>query len=623
MGFFSSLFGIEHENQEESSEKIEKVEEKELFEPFEVEVENLKEAMENISKVKQIDISEIDFEIIDVKTFVKSQNIFSEANSATLKKIKSDKEFLRDKTIEIKQSYRLKFFSKKDSVPFELKYQIASNKAFTKVYAIISKESIFYEKNIEKLQQALFCEINKKKLRLNMLLNIYCEDLISKFKELSSEIVVHDGLRNDVKIAICESVEPIFPIHPTLNYCFKSNNDVKSSNMLIGVKEHEVLIEYIKPKNGKNGRDCRGKIIAVLDVETVEPPLVKTDDTIIMKEDEHSMKYIAQKSGYLDFKNQIYSIGDNLEVQTISRKTTGSIKTTDEHDVHISVKNSDAMSEAIESGVKVEAVEVNIDGNIADNVEIKAKSVRIGGQTHQSSKIFADNAVIKNHKGYLKAKDAEITVLEGGIVEAQRIYIKDVVGGEIRGNVVRIDTLKSNSEITVYESITIEHQKGEDNIITIDLRDNQIEIVEDEFTTLQKEYKLKKATFEKYQKLYMQLVKQIKDIKKANEEVPPILIKKYQSFKSLQKELDEIEKKLNQLKIKEEAQSVIQEEQQSNMIDKVKIVCKSGWSGYNTVKFLLLKPEIELTYNPKPLDKTIMLQENEDGEIDIVTTSKF
>ena len=70
--------------------------------------------------------------------------------------------------------------------------------------------------------------------------------------------------------------------------------------------------------------------------------------------------------------------------------------------------------------------------------------------------------------GDLRAKEANIDVLEGGTIEGDIVRIKKMLGGEIIARKVYIETLFAHGKIIAFESIEVDNIEGEGNTLSID-----------------------------------------------------------------------------------------------------------------------------------------------------------
>ena len=138
--------------------------------------------------------------------------------------------------------------------------------------------------------------------------------------------------------------------------------------------------------------------------------------------------YLSAIGGILKYDKDYLQIQDTFEVKEVSLKTTGSLIGGIDSGTTINITEADNLKESLGQGMKVEASKVNIAGNVGAHAEIKVKEVNIGGFTHQSSKIYAQNATIKIHKGYVYGEIIKIQNLETGIIEGKRVEVEQMYG---------------------------------------------------------------------------------------------------------------------------------------------------------------------------------------------------
>lgn len=100
----------------------------------------------------------------------------------------------------------------------------------------------------------------------------------------------------------------------------------------------------------------------------------------------------------------MFDIKDELDVNEITFKTTGSVDTGLDTNVTLNVKENDLTKDAVGTGMTVEANEINVEGNVAANAVVKANKVTIGGQTHAKAVIEAKEAKIAVHIGSFEGR---------------------------------------------------------------------------------------------------------------------------------------------------------------------------------------------------------------------------
>jgi flagellar assembly FapA-like protein len=389
--------------------------------------------------------------------------------------------------------------------------------------------------------------------------------------------------------------------------------------------ENDLLIEYIKPRKGKPGRNCRGEFIEQREPVVANTPVFNVSDKIEVVESEESTQYRAKNSGHIVFENNTYDIKVEVEITEISFKTTGSIEAGVNTDVSINVKEKDAFKDAIGAGMEVEVNEINVDGNVGSNAKIKAKKVKIEGQTHQSSYIEADEVKVNIHKGKIKGQKIEVTRLEQGVIEGEYVEVFQAAGGKIIAKEVVIDTLASHVDIIASSKIEIKNFKGEENTLTISpvlyeedkdaLQGNEeeIKVQKRKIRTLQEEVNKKQAFLNENAAAIADIKKRLAHYKQSGTKMPVSFVTKFKEFQELQTHLLSLKQELKQ---NEEACELLREEHQTfqtNILES-RIINHDKYTGHNEIRFKLVDPDIELYLVPKGGDheKCFMLKENED-----------
>ena len=587
--------------------KKEKKEEKKSNLPIVLITENVNKLLFNISKRYNIPISSLDFDILNYKTYIKmGDGDFIELDKETKKLIEKD-EFLLNTNYEIKQIYEVKVKKTQINNKLELIGEVQINENFTLANYILKPESlIVYNPN---LKDQIKIELNKKKLKNSLLIELLDSTMEEDIEKIVAKVRVFGSLKKEETIRLCKGIDPIPNIEGEVIYHYIKKQDFFKKELIYPVKEGDILIEIIKSKQGRDGRDCRGKIIKVPNLKRFKIPKIKFDlETIKKEEDENRIIYKALKNGYV-YKDEVLTIKDELEVKQINLKT-GNIKDAKDSDIKLKVKESCVLKEAIADNMIVETTVLKVNGNIGSSAKINAKEITIKGQTHKKTFIKADKAFINIHKGRLEAKEVEIDRLENGFVKAKKVKINQAIGGEVIAEEIEINTLFSHTKIYGLEEIKIKKIKGiENQLIVSPLKvlgeENNIEKIEKRIEELNhslniklKEYNKRKKTLlsnkksvEELKKIYIlnrqksiktsfEIVKRIKDYNKFKEKV----LKLENEIKSLKDEINILNQTLDNLQ---------------NVIFISKIISFSPWSAFNRIGFELIEPSIKLKYDTK------------------------
>ncbi|OYZ56656.1 MAG: hypothetical protein B7Y17_06765, partial [Sulfuricurvum sp. 24-42-5] len=373
-------------------------------------------------------------------------------------------------------------------------FSIAFNKYRTKIVAVIDPASTLPLK--KGIQEYLKETIYRKKLRNGYLVGITDQTLDQEIKALLLKIQKEGPLKEPYRLPIATFYSPTLPVNDNIILHYKKIQ--RENNLVDGVAVDDLIFEYIFAINGIDGRSCTGEHIHVGE------PLIRyghaigiDSQTMRAEEDHHSIRFYATKSGFVERKNGLFTISQDLHLKSASFKSTGSLEAGSEKEINIKIGAGEEGDDAVGSGVNIDVQTLDVKGTVGSNTKIQACEVTIGAQTHKKSLIeVEENATIHLHRGNLKAKNATINVLEAGTVEAQTVYVKNMSGGEIIAQRVIIDVLYSNAKITALESIEIKSIEGNGNELIINPRAipsyyDQISILENDLAGKQLELQKK------------------------------------------------------------------------------------------------------------------------------------
>jgi len=244
--------------------------------------------------------------------------------------------------------------------------------------------------------------------------------------------------------------------------------------------------------------------------------------------------------------------------------------------------------------------------------------------------------VIAVHRGEANGQDITIDRLEGGRVVGDKVYIKQMIGGEVIGRIVKIDNLLSNARVTASEIIEIVELKGSSNKLMIDPSvtkefhvqieeiNKKIQRLEEELKAYPRQLSAKKDAIEKNKPMAEMVKAKILELK-GNKVEPPITL--YAKIKDFQEKVMEYNALLQAFKDKKELLHELQNE--LNMVQtkvfSAKIINHSAWKEYNEVRFHLISPPKDITYNPKEREiaREITLKDMGTGEYRIMRSNEY
>jgi hypothetical protein len=613
--------------------------------PTVIRTQNIAKDLFGIAKSYNIKPELLDFNLLDVQTYTRVAEASKETEweeiSTEESKELNDEALLLNPNFQIKQTYEIEVFSKtqaKDSPYERLKLAVGANATKCKVYLSISQNSKI--KYIPRFEQDLLDMINKRKIRAGILIHIFDNMIENVASKISARARIAENLEFEQTEThlIAEGYEPTATRNDALilhyEYSEKIDENEKvdyaSRGFIQSVKKDALLIEYVKAKMGKPGRNCRGEYMAPKEPITSHEPTFNVSSSIKIVEDEDAIKYYANENGYIAFEENTYVIKNEVDVGEISFKTTGSIDSGIDSDVNISVRETDAIKDAIGSGMNVEVSEIEIDGNVGSNATVMAKKATIGGQTHKTAHIQADELNINVHKGLASGINVHITRLEHGTIEGEIVDVTQAIGGEIRGKEIEIGVCSSHVKATASKKIEIKKMLGSENIFTIDpllSRDvqNSLENNQGNIKELELDIKNLRSKIKKYTKTlkdetgaFLDIKKRLLHYKKNGVKMPESFVKKYKQFQNMQKDLKDLQEVCF---IKQEKLNLLTTRTasfQNNILD-ARVINRDRWVGYNEIRYILVDPPMELVYKPLEgsAEKVFGLVELNDGEFAI------
>lgn len=610
--------------------------------PMIVRTSNVAKELLQVSTTYKIPVHELDFNLLGTETFTKAPleggaEDWVELSPEQLKELKEDL-FLSPK-FELKQIHEIEIFSLTEAHPLDsIDMSIGGNASLCKIYLTIKAGSV--ARYYEKFQDDFIQSINKKKLRANLMIGLFDSMMRSNLSELLAKIHVAGEYRfqTQERYLIAQAYEPIETINDKLilHYETKRQNmdehgrvDYSKRGYLMSAVKDELLIEYIKPRKGENGRNCRGEFIVPKEPIIRFEPTFNVGEKIRVVDTPNSIEYRAGSGGYVTFEGGVYDIHSEVEVSEISFKTTGSIDTQLDADVSINVKEKDSMKDAIGQGMEVTVNAINIEGNVGPNAKVTAKKATVDGQVHQSAIIKADELYINVHKGTAYGKEVHITRLEHGVVEADTVTIAQATGGKIKAREITIDLLGSHVKIIASQKIEIRKIQGGENQLVIDPMINQSEDdlhehadqiahVSQTIREVKKELMGYEQTWIENGPIMEDLKRKLAHYKAEGVKLPSAFVQKYQQFQLFKEKLESLR---NELKTKEDQYLWLTEKHTALQAEifNARIINHDRWHNHNEIIFKLIKPPIEVSYIPseESEEKILGLYEDEDGEFSI------
>ena len=450
--------------------------------PTVIKTQNVAKELFEVAKRNDVDVSTLDFDILEAETFTrvnkeKEEIDWEEMSDSEMHEL-DDATAILNRDFQIKQVYEVEIYSKDENDVFKnFHAAVGANATKCKVYLSIKAGSEIVTS--PKFEDDLLKYINKSKVRAGILINIF-DEMVSELVSRVSALAKVDGnisYDKNETVLIADAHEPSPTIDDEIILHFEKKKkstegdkvDYSNRGFINSVLENDLLIEYIKPKIGKAGRNCRGEFMEPAEPEVNHAPNFTVDEaTIETKDNQENIEYSAKESGYITLDGTTYIIKSEMDVDTIDFKSTGSISSGKDSEVTLSVKENDSQEDAIGENMEVEVSEIDIGGNVGPNAKVTARRATVEGQTHKSSEIRADDLTINVHRGLAVGDNINIARLEHGIVQGKKVNITQATGGDIRAKDIEIGICSSYVKATASRLIEIQKLQGSENIFTID-----------------------------------------------------------------------------------------------------------------------------------------------------------
>jgi hypothetical protein len=593
----------------------------------EIQTSNVSKEIKKYSIETTLHPAKIDFDIINVTTEyceivdgneqIQDWHILDSTSSPKVK----NKDFLLNEDIRFRQKYELRMKPKEEDEDFHLEMSFGENKSMTKLAILIKKESKL--KMSRDLADRIIKEIEKEKLKHGYFIRIWNDGLDQQVSTMVINFSEYGKLSKDYQINIGSCENGAKPVNDLINYHYKNKKGIKPNASFIGVKEQELIIEYIKPKAGEAGRNCKGEYIEAKEAVVKHQPTFNIGDGVEMVEDDDSIKYYAKKNGVVMFKDNLYDVVNDISFAMLDFRKTGSIKAGLDSGVKLTIEEKDPMKDAIGSGVSIEVTELNINGNLGRDTDIKAKKVKVEGQVHTSAQIWADESEIGRHKGLVEGGKVRIERLESGKVIADDVRIVDAMGGDIRAKRVNINNLHSHCTIHAVESIVINQIVGDNNKLIItgagDVKVyKKYQRIKNSLEEFEQQMRYTGQTIDDYKDKINEdkakgneIKSRLLEYKEKNIKPPTALMNDFARIKEVILKNKELEKKI---KNRENAlHSLISADE---TMYSAEVLVNKGWQGHSSVIFYYLSEDEGMEIRPRDGTMKIYLKKATEGDPD-------
>jgi len=594
-----------------------------FFPPFIIRTSNVAKELMQAAANHNISVHALDFRLLEVQTLSlmageskSDSDEWAELSQSDIDGI-SNELYLNPK-FELRQVYDVEIFPIQEIGKLDhIELSIAGNATLCKIYLTVKPGSEFRYDNT--FENDFFELINKKKLRANLMIGVFDSMMHANLAEFMAKIKVNGSYRCEAleRFVVGQSIEPVVTVDDQLilHYDHKKEGtedaqhvDYAKRGYISSVVANDLLIEYIKPQKGTNGRNCRGEIIIPKEPLVRFEPTFTVGEHIQRDENDQRIEFRAKTGGYVTLEGGMYDIKTEIDVTEISFRSTGSIETQLDADVSINVKEKDPLKDAIGTGMEVIVNAIHVDGNVGPDAKVTAHKAVVEGQVHNSATISADDLTINVHKGKAYGKEIHITRLEHGSVDGESVHLAQATGGTVNAKEIDVELLGSHTKLTASRRIEIQKLQGGENILTIDpLLNESREFLEDEMSLMievkkvidevKKELSGYEATMQENAASYEDIKQKIINYKKNGIKIPAAYAQKYMQFQEFKKKLDVLRKeyqdKLDHYAFISGRHRALQDE-----IFDARVINHDCWHNYNEIVFKLIDPPIDVTFIP-------------------------
>ncbi|BCZ17443.1 Putative ATPase [Helicobacter sp. NHP19-003] len=407
-------------------------------------VENCGDIRTELEKIAQnygIEVHDLWFDLIKVHTLTRSEphGEFKVLEGEDLKQIDNDA-FWANPALEVIQRYDICI--KKQLFRYFIDVEMSPD--FDQLYLVC--ETPFMIVNDEWLFGEL-CDFVEARMAYKKIILRQMQAQHTLFKQ---ELVRY-STEEELPERICIKKSRYTPNQPgVFTFALKKSWELKNGeeapvNAIYGAGKGDVVLEYIKPIKGTAGRDLKGQMCEVQDLEDVPFELEYSAEAFDVKEDAARIVYLSKTAQYVAFiNNALKSFTKN---QYVEMKNTnmpmflGGV----ENGLTLYISSKNEIDNAIETNLRIEAKEIYVKGNVGKNVKLVAQKIIIEGQLHTESSAEAEEVLITNNKGLCKGKKVQCKYVDRGTIFAESCEVEASSGSQIYAEDIKLKQVKSNN----------------------------------------------------------------------------------------------------------------------------------------------------------------------------------
>lgn len=597
------------------------------------------EELLNESKRLGVGVKGLDFTLLGFSTSytVEDGDKYKTLSEKELVLFNDENIFLNEK-LKIRQSYKIKIAKvspKKDSISSRIK--LLRNKDLTKLIAEIDFNGVAFYPNIAmEVLQEIYKKMIKEKFFLGVRVFNFKKELLDALNRFKNKTLRH----NKARILLARGVHSISAETEKLTLSYK-NKVHKMTNVLqkvsvIGISEGDLILRHTQPGISRKGRSLKLDFI-----EPHIPPENKIEfscsenleakEVCHIKERACYVEYYAKKNGFVTLTEGKYDIENELNLSSVTFKEFGAVLGGLDKNITVNVKSSSDLEDAVGSGVYIECETLVVNGMVGGNTTLKAKNLKVYGTTSSTSKMYAENAYVSTHRGFVEADFVDIDSLENGYITAKNIAkVKKTLGGNIRASLVWINSLASNNTITFKQITVIEQCSGTNNKFVIQ------SVLEEDDNPISKLKELEQRqrqipslienleeTISSSKSGVDKLMKKIAQLQAQKLPIPANFLGMIKQYKDYNHQLSSLNKEESELKIQKEKLIKYLQELDQELFDSRLINKGETWNDLNVIKFIFSHTELSYSTKRDEKIKLFYARRDENDKINIEQRDKF
>lgn len=427
----------------------------------------------------------VDFFLLGWRTLFKKK---SESEYKELKNIAAldgDNTFAQE--FDIKQEYTIEVYPDPNPSPKEWAFRITEKEDLSVVMGLFCNEQT-------KIRENLALEILQDLYKTMMKLGFLCgvrqnpnlladiEEFLKKLEKkevFSAEISIAKGVQKK------EGIDGELRMHRKMESSAFINNGVSAIKKvcLDSINDGDLLFEYKKAKRGRNGRSIKNEYFYAKEPDS--PQISFNTDLIESKDEGDFTKFYALKKGYLEENPSNYftlvemrpKIVNQSELQNIQNTANTAEQISAQTPLNTKVAPQNITQNAQSLSVNTQAQKIHsadVGGRLAydeglkkeealNKLDVEQKKQELAKKDERDfipadapganlnvapGEVPISNMInLRIHKGNVRTRVAHIDYCDGGVVEAQYVFVGVASNSTIKADYIYVYSLHENNKI--------------------------------------------------------------------------------------------------------------------------------------------------------------------------------